>query len=441
MTGVKDCFRVHPGAPLRGETAVPGDKSISHRAVLFGALAEGVTHVRAWLPAGDTEASLAAARALGVRIERHSRTELTVYGGTLYQPDGALDLVNAGTGIRLLAGIMAGQPFESVLDGSEQLRRRPMRRIIEPLRLMGARIEGVNDRAPLHIQPASLRGITYDMPVASAQVKSALLLAGLFAEGTTVVNQPGPARDHTELMLRAMGAELHVDGNSVSITGGSRLHGVDFSVPGDISSAAFLIAAALTIPGSEITLTGISLNPTRTGILDVLREMGARIEIAPTGLEAGDPVGTLTVRHSQLRGIEVGGEVVVRMIDEFPIFMVAALHAEGKTTVRDAQELRVKETDRLAVMTAELSKLGAHITETEDGFVIDGPQKLRGAVSYGHDDHRISMALVIASLLADGASTVLDAECAADSFPGYAETLRRLGADVVESTECGQADG
>lgn len=441
MSTAKDCFRVRPGSALRGETFVPGDKSISHRAIFFGSLADGTTEVRAWLPAGDTEASLATAKALGVRIERRSKTELTIHGGGFSEPQGPLNLVNAGTGIRLLAGIMVGQPFPSVLDGSEQLRKRPMRRIIDPLRQMGALIAGVNDRAPLTIEPAQLRGIEFAMPVASAQVKSALLLAGLFADGQTIVRQPGPARDHTELMLRAMGADLTVDGNTVSVSSRNRLTAVDFTVPGDISSAAFLIVAALVIPGSEITLTGVSLNPTRTGILDVLQEMGADISITPTGLEAGDPVGTIVVRHGVLRGIDVGGDVVVRMIDEFPIFMVAALCAEGRTTVRDAQELRVKETDRLAVMTRELAKMGAQITETEDGFIIDGPQPLHQAVTFGHDDHRISMALVIASLTAQNESTVLDAECAADSFPGFADTLQRLSADVTESTECGDSHG
>lgn len=427
----QDCFVVQPGRALLGMTTVPGDKSISHRAVFFGALAKGTTHVRGWLPAGDTEASLRAARALGVEIQRHSETVLTIHGGTIRQPEGTLDLVNAGTGIRLLAGIMVGQPFESVLDGSTQLRRRPMNRIINPLRMMGANIEGNNGYAPLRVKPARLRGIHYDMPVASAQVKSAVLLAGLFAEGETVVTQPGPARDHTERMLSAMGASLVTEGDTVRLKPNGTLKPMNFTVPGDLSSAAFLIVAALILPGSEVRLTGVSLNPTRTGILDVLRDMGADLTVTETGLEAGDPVGTIVARHSTLKGVSIGGEVVVRMIDEFPIFMVAALFTEGVTTVRDAGELRVKETDRLAVMTAELSKLGAQITETPDGFSIRGPQRLRGATVYGHDDHRISMSLVVAGLAAEGETTVLDARCAGDSFPGYAETLQRLGAYVV----------
>ncbi len=429
---MRDYFAVQPGKALTGETRVPGDKSISHRAVMFGALAQGSTTVRDWLPAGDTEASLAAIRALGVEIDRTGLTEMTIHGGALHAPNAPLNLVNAGTGIRLLAGIMCGQPFASVLDGSEQLRRRPMTRIVNPLAMMGADITATDGKAPLHIQPVALRGIHYHLPVASAQVKSALLLAGLFASGETVLTEPGPARDHTERMLDAMGVDIAVDhANSViTLKPGRTLQPMDFTVPGDLSSAAFLIVAALLIPGSDITLTNISINSTRTGILDVLREMGADISVQKTGLQAGDPVGTIRVRHSVLKGSDIGGEVVVRMIDEFPIFMVAALAAEGKTSVRDAGELRVKETDRLSVMTAELTRMGAHIAESEDGFVIDGPQTLKGARVHGHDDHRISMSLVVAGLVAAGTTTVDDARCAGDSFPGYAETLTRLGADV-----------
>ncbi len=420
---------------MRGETIVPGDKSISHRAVFFNAIAGGRAHIKGWLPAGDTEASLRAVRALGVPIERISLTEMIIDGGGLHKPEQPLDLVNSGTGIRLLAGIMAGQSFSSVLDGSEQLRRRPMNRIVTPLQMMGADIQGKDGYAPLTVKPAKLRGIEYHMPIASAQVKSAILLAGLFAEGQTVIGQPGPARDHTERMLQAMGAKLVVEPETITLEPGSPLTAVDFTVPGDISSAAFLIVAACIIPDSHIMLTGISLNPTRTGILDVLQEMGADITVVETGLEAGDPVGTITVKHSQLKGVRVGGEVVVRMIDEFPIFMVAALAAEGQTYVRDAGELRVKETDRLQVMTEELLKMGAQINETPDGFYIVGPQKLNGVEVYGHDDHRISMSLVVAGLAASGSSKVIDARCTADSFPGYADTLQKLGVSVVVNHE------
>lgn len=427
-----DCFIVRPGGALKGSSTVPGDKSISHRAVMFGAMAHGKTHIRSWLAAGDTEASLASIQALGIQVERHSRNELTIHGGVFQPPQGPLNLVNAGTGIRLLAGIMCGQPFPSVLDGSEQLRRRPMKRIITPLQMMGANISGTNDRAPLSIQPAHLRGIKYNMPVASAQVKSAVLLAGLFAQGATAVVQPGPARDHTERMLSAMGVDIATEGDTVVLTPNSSLRPMDLTVPGDISSAAFPIVAALLVPGSDITLTGINLNPTRTGLIDVLHEMGADLSVTETGLEGGEPVGTIRVRHSALKGAQVGGTKVVEMIDEFPILMVAATQAEGETIVSDAQELRVKETDRISVMATELRKFGAEITETPDGFVIKGPQKLHAATAEGHDDHRISMSLSVAALVADAQSTVIDARCAGDSFPGFATTMAALGMSIVQ---------
>lgn len=420
-------FRLEPGKPLTGTVRVPGDKSISHRAVMLGALAGGTSHVREWLAAGDTEATLGAVRALGVRVDRPDTHTLAVHGGQLSPADAPLNFVNAGTGIRLMLGIMAGQPFPSVLDGSEQLRRRPMRRVVDPLTQMGANITTTDGRAPLHVTPAPLKGATYDMPIASGQVKSCVLLAGLFADGPTTVVEPGPARDHTENMLAAMGANLTTDGNTVTITPGAPLQPIDITVPGDVSSAAFVMVAAAVVPGSDVTIQHVNLNPTRTGLLDVLLAMGAQITVTDTGTEAGEPVGDIRVQHSALRGVAVGGEMVVRMIDEFPALMVAALHAEGRTTVRDARELRVKETDRLAVMTAELTRLGAQITETEDGFVIDGPQALTGATVDGHDDHRIAMSLTVAGLVAAGETVVTDAKCAGDSFPGFSEVITMLG--------------
>lgn len=424
-------LRIQPGKPLKGTTTVPGDKSISHRSVLFGSLAKGVTQVRGWLAAGDTEATLGAMRALGVPIDRHDVHTLTIHGGTLQPSAAPLDFVNAGTGIRLAAGIMAGQAFPSVLDGSYQLRRRPMKRIINPLRQMGANIEGEDDRAPLKITPADLHGFEYDMPVASAQVKSAVLLAGLFADSPTTVIQPGAARDHTERMLGAMGANLEMGENRVTITPGGDLSPLDITVPGDFSSAAFLMVAGSIVPDSDIMLTGVNLNDTRTGLAEVLGEMGADITITETGLEGGEPVGEIHIQTSQLKGVAIGGDVVVRMIDEFPVLMVAALCAEGETIVRDARELRVKETDRIAVMAQELRKLGAEIEEREDGFRIVGPQKLTGGVVDSHDDHRVAMSLTVAGMIAAGETTVTDSKCAGDSFPGFAETLVKLGGEVV----------
>ena len=414
---------------LRGTTTVPGDKSISHRAVILGALAQGKSQVRGWLAAGDTEATLRSIQALGVHVERPAADELQINGtGALQAAAPPLDFVNAGTGIRLMAGVMAGQPFASVLDGSAQLRRRPMKRIIMPLRLMGADISGDQGCAPLRIEPSALQGIRYEMPVASAQVKSAVLLAGLFAQGETVVVEPAPTRDHSECMLRAAGVKVQNEGRTITLQPCAALQPQSFRVPGDFSSAAFLLVAGATVPGSEVRLKGINLNPTRSGLLEALRMMGADITVSEAGQEAGEPAGTLTVRYSALRGVDIGGELVVRMIDEFPAFMVAAMCAAGRTMVRDAQELRLKETDRLAVMTTELCRLGAQIEEFEDGFAIEGPQALQGADVEGHDDHRIAMSLTLAGMLAQGTTVVHDAACIGDSFPGFAETLQQLGA-------------
>ncbi len=424
-------FTLRPGGQLRGKITVPGDKSISHRAVMLASIAQGTSHIRNWLAAGDTEATLGAMRDLGARIERQDASTLTIEGGPLRPSPNPLNLKNAGTGIRLLAGIMVGQPFASTLDGSEQLRRRPMRRIIDPLTRMGADIRATNGCCPMNIRPAALTGAHYDMPVASGQVKSALLLAGLFADSPTTVTQPGPARDHTERMLRAMGVRIDQEdeaGNCLTLYPNGQLDPLDIAVPGDPSSAAFPLVAALLVPGSDLTITGVDLNPTRIGMLDALAEMGADFTISNRLTQAGEPVGDIRVKSSALRGVDIGGETVVRMIDEFPILMVAATQAEGETIVRDARELRVKETDRIAVMAAELRKLGAVIEEREDGFRIAGPQRLSGGQVDGHDDHRIAMSLTIAGLIAAEGAIVTDAACAADSFPGFAETLAGCGA-------------
>lgn len=427
-------LRVRPGDALHGATQVPGDKSISHRSLMLGALADGTSHVRGWLPAGDTLATLSCMRALGIDIEQHDATTLTVHGRGMHglaAPAAPLDCVNAGTAIRLLAGVMAGQPFPSVLDGSEQLRRRPMRRITEPLRQMGARIEDTDGCAPLCISPGRLHGMTYTMPVASAQVKSGILLGGLFAEGETTVIEPGPGRDHTERMLCSMGVPVRVDGPRITVTSGHCLNPLDIFIPGDISSAAFLLVAACLAKNSQVTLRHIGVNPTRTGILDILRAMGAQVSVEQSPQEeAGEPVADLTVASCQLKGIDISGDLIVRAIDEFPALMVAATQADGKTVVSEAAELRVKETDRIAVMAAELHKLGAYIEERPDGFAVQGPQKLRGAVVDGHDDHRVVMSLVIAGLHAEGPTTITGAHSLNDSFPGFSETLQTLSADV-----------
>ncbi|RMF26443.1 MAG: 3-phosphoshikimate 1-carboxyvinyltransferase, partial [Chloroflexi bacterium] len=327
-------------------------------------------------------------------------------------------------------------PFSSLLDGDPQLRRRPMRRVTLPLRQMGAEIYDEEGHAPLRIRGGPLQGITYTMPVASAQVKSALLLAGLYADGPTIVHQPGPSRDHTERMLAAMGVEVRVAGLTVTLYPPTApLAPLDLTVPGDFSSAAFPLVAALLVPGSRLLLKGVNLNPTRTGLLEVLREMGAKAVERAVRQEGGEPVADLEVRPLPLRATTVAGERVVRMIDEFPIFAVAATQAVGETVVRDAAELRVKEVDRIAVLVQELGKMGAVIRERPDGFVVQGATPLRGAVVDSHGDHRLAMALGVAGLLAEGETVVLGAEAIGDSYPGFVEAMQALGAGMEKSQE------
>lgn len=441
---------IHPQTtPLRGIITVPGDKSISHRAVMLAAIAEGVSVIRRWLPAGDTLATLGAVRALGVEIEIDKKSptawDLQIEGRGLHglqPPDRPLDLRNAGTGIRLLAGLMAGQRFPVTLDGSEQLRKRPMRRIAEPLRLMGAQIETTDGRAPLHLTPAPLHAIQYEMPVASAQVKSAVLLAGLYAAGETTVYQPGPARDHTERMLAAMGANVETNGNWITMhslfTAHRSLQPLNLTVPSDTSSAAFPLVAAAIVPHSQITIENVGMNETRTGILAWLRAMGANFTLTNERVTGGEPAADLTVRFDELHSTAVHGASVVCGIDELPIWAVAASQAAGSSTVRDAAELRVKEVDRIGVLAGELRKLGIQLTEYADGFTVHGPVRLAlnslkgpcGVEVDSHDDHRLGMSLAVAGLVATGDTLVHDAACVADSFPGFVETMQALGAKM-----------
>ncbi len=330
--------------------------------------------------------------------------------------------------MRLMAGILAGQPFESRLTGDPQLLRRPMRRIVDPLRRMGADIDDTDGRAPLTIRSASLHGQEHTLLIASAQVKSAILLAGLYAEGTTTVHQPGPARDHTERMLAAMGADIETSGLSVKLSRTPALAPLSLRVPGDLSSAAFLMIAATLVPGSVLTIEGVGTNPTRDGLLDVLRDMGAHIDLSNKRESGSEPVADITIRSGQLRGAEVSGDAVVRMIDEFPVLAVAATQAHGSTTVRDAAELRVKETDRIAVVAGELQAMGAQIEPRQDGFIITGPTRLQGATVDSHGDHRLAMALAVAGLIATGTTVVRDADCINDSFPGFESILAQIHA-------------
>jgi 3-phosphoshikimate 1-carboxyvinyltransferase len=417
-------------AGLSGEARVPGDKSISHRALILGALAHGTNQIEGWLEAGDTLATLGALRALGVAVQKEG-DRLTFQGGNLKPPPGPLDCVNAGTAMRLLAGLLAGQPFASVLDGSPQLRRRPMGRITTPLRAMGARIADMDGYPPLTIEPAQLKGETHHLKVASAQVKSAILLAGLHAEGSTAVIEPGPSRDHTERMLHAMGAHIAVDGRHIDLTPDhARLEPLCLTVPGDLSSAAFLIVAASIVLGSDVRIVGVGLNPTRAGLLDILARMGASIDVEERTEQGGEPTGTLRVRYATLQGTTVAGDEVVRAIDELPILAVAATQAVGETRIKDAAELRLKEVDRIALLAQELRTLGAEVEEFPDGMAIYGPAPLSGASVSSHGDHRLGMALAIAGLVADGDTLICDAECIADSYPGFAEALARLGAGI-----------
>ncbi len=415
---------------LRGQVEVPGDKSISHRAAIFGAIADGATPIRNFLPANDCLATLEVIRALGVQVEYS--TEMVLVHGVglrgLREPSGPLDCRGSGTTMRLMAGLLAGQPFYSILAGNAQLSRRPMDRVAVPLRRMGATILGRQGGryAPLSIMGGDLKHIRYEMPVASAQVKSALLLAGLFAKGVTTIVGPAPSRDHTERMLAAMGATLHMEGNKVEVEPLHLLHTLDIRVPGDLSSAAFLLAAAAIVPGSEITIPGVGVNPGRTGILHALRRMGADLRLHNERLDSGEPVADMELSHRPLKGINILPEDVPGMIDELPVLAVVATQAEGVTEIRGAAELRVKETDRIATTVSELRRMGASIEALPDGLVVQGPTQLHGARVSSQGDHRLAISLAVAALVAEGATTIGNAACIDDSFPGFEAALTTL---------------
>jgi len=426
---------VSPGRSLHGNLPVPGDKSISHRAVLLSAIATGTGRVEGFLRAGDCLATLRAVRALGIAVEEPAPATLLVHGEGLYglqEPAGILDCGRSGTAMRLLAGVLAAQPFFSILSGDPQLLRRPMGRVVDPLCLMGGRVFGrdLGRYPPLAIQGSPLLGIDYTLPVASAQVKSALLLAGLYAYGPTILRKVGLSRDHTERMLQAMGARLESGDGDVVIQAADELEALEITVPGDFSSAAYLAVAATLVPGSEVTIEGVGVNPTRTGLLEVLRAMGADLTLENERTVSGEPVADLIVRSAPLAGVQVGGETVVPMIDEFPVLAVAATQAQGETVVRDAAELRVKETDRIATVTAELRRMGADIEPMPDGFRVRGPTRLKGTAVHSHSDHRLGMALTVAGLVAQGETSVHDVDCIPDSFPGFEAALSLLGGDI-----------
>lgn len=433
-------FRVGPGGRLIGRLRVPGDKSISHRAVMLGAIAEGDTRVSGFLEGADAISTMNVFRALGVEIDGPHDGRVAVRGVGLHGLRAAsapLDCGNAGTAMRLLMGLLAGQRFESTLVGDESLSKRPMRRVAEPLARMGARIETNDGCPPVRIRPVDgLQAIRCELPVASAQLKSALLLAGLYAKGETVVVEPAPTRDHTERMLRAFGVDVRSDGRVVSLRGGQALRATAVDVPADLSSAAFFLVGASIAPGSDLTLEHVGINPTRTGCIDILRRMGADIEIVSPREAGGEPVADLRVRSARLRGIEVPPELVPLAIDEFPAIFVAACCAEGRTVVRGAEELRVKESDRIATMAEGLARLGLDTRPTDDGIVIDGrggdDAVFRAGRAHAHHDHRIAMSLAIAALRASGPVEIDDTTNVATSFPGFVELSRATGLDIEE---------
>lgn len=410
---------IHKMKRVQGEITVPGDKSISHRAVMLGALADGITHINGFLRGADCLSTIDCFRKMGVRIDDNGDS-LTVHGNGLHglrAPKVTLYTGNSGTTTRLLCGILAGQPFDAEITGDASICKRPMGRVTKPLSLMGADIE--NEYCPLIIHGTKLHGIDYSMTVASAQVKTAIILAGLYAEGETVIHEIEKSRDHTELMLGAMGADIAVDGLTVRVGKTDRLAPQDVTVPGDISSAAFFMVLGSIMPDSEITIKNVGINPTRTGIIDVMKAMGADISVFNERTEGGEPTADMTVRTSSLHGTEIGGALIPRLIDELPVIAAAAVFANGKTVIRDAQELKIKETNRIRAVVDEFKKAGVDITETDDGMIINGGRTIHGADFATYGDHRMAMSLAILAQLAEGGSTLDDASCVDVSYPGF----------------------
>jgi 3-phosphoshikimate 1-carboxyvinyltransferase len=416
--------------PLRGEIKVPGDKSIGHRAVIFASIADGRSRIFNLSGGEDNQRTVQAFRDMGVELRSDGESLLVEGRGWngLSEPRATIDCGNSGTTMRLLSGVLAGRPFASRLDGDFSLRHRPMQRVIDPLSRMGARItsQGENGLAPLEIRGGKLKAIEYKMPVASAQVKSAILLAGMQAEGITTVEEPQSSRDHTELMIKGFGGEVKAGCRSVSVAGGQRLSGREVRVPGDISSAAFFLVAAATVPGSEILLRDVGVNLTRDGVIEILRRMGARIQLINERIQTGEPVADLRVTGSPLKGVDIGPEMAARTIDEYPVLTVAAALAEGVTRVSGVKELRFKESDRIATMTEGLRHLGAAVEEREDGMTIRGGKPLEAAGVKTYGDHRVAMALAVAGLSTRGGIEMDDAECVDISFPNFFGLLNRV---------------
>lgn len=426
---------IKPSTKLRGEIRVPGDKSISHRSIMFASLAEGKSRVSGLLRGEDCLSTLKAFQQLGIEVDDRADDELIIHGRGIHglqESSDVIDCGNSGTTMRLMSGILAGQPFFSVLTGDKYLRKRPMKRVIEPLSTMNAKILGREGgtKAPLAINGGNLKATEYHSPIASAQVKSAMLLAGMQTEGTTTVYEPHLSRDHSERMLRSFGVDLVSFDGGARVTGPVSLSAQDVAVPGDISSAAFFLVAGLIVPDSELLIENVGVNPTRSGIIDILQMMGGSIELLNERDVSGEPVADLLVKTSDLHGIEIAGELIPRAIDEFPVVSVAAAFAEGVTTIREAKELRVKETDRIAAMCDTLTNLGAKIEALEDGMRIEGQETLTGGQkvnSYG--DHRIAMSLAVAGLRAEQEVEISDTACTETSFPGFWQLLAKIQTD------------
>ena len=429
-------FILQPGGKLNGVFRVPGDKSISHRSIMLGSLADGITNVEGFLEGEDALATLQAFRDMGVTIEGPERGKVKIHGVGLHglkKPQRPLDLGNSGTSMRLLSGLLAGQQFDVVMTGDESLSNRPMERVAKPLRTMGAVIEttGAKGTPPITIRGGQkLHGIHYDMPVASAQVKSGILLAGLYADGKTSVTEPAPTRDHTERMLNGFGYAVQVDGATAALQGGGKLTATTIDVPADISSAAFFMVGASIAEGSDITIQHVGINATRTGVIDILKLMGANIELSNYQEVGGEPVADIRIRSAQLHGIEIPEALVPLAIDEFPVIFIAASCATGKTVLRGAEELRVKESDRIQVMADGLHILGISAEPTPDGIIIEGGQLGKGTV-ISHGDHRIAMAFAMASLRASGAIVVQDCANVATSFPGFVDLAANAGLNIA----------
>lgn len=421
-------MEISPSKGLRGIITVAPDKSISHRAVMIGSIAKGATLIRNFLMGEDCLSTIDCFRKLGVPIEIDG-SQVKVKGGGLRglsAPCVPLYTGNSGTTTRLLCGLLAPQRFTSILDGDQSIGKRPMHRVIAPLREMGAKISATgNGFTPISIEGADLTGIEYELPVASAQLKSAIILAGLYADGKTTIIEPKASRDHTELMINGFGGNITAKDQRIMVNPACELYGHDITVPGDISSAAFFLVAALIVPNSEITIKNVGLNGTRTGIIDVLKEMGASIQIDDYRDEI-EPAGDITVRHSQLHGAEIGGDLIPRLIDELPVIAVAAAFAEGRTVIRDAEELKVKESNRIDAMETELLKAGVNVRSTDDGLIIEGGRPVRGGLFDTYGDHRIAMSMAVLSLAAEGESTIENHRCISISYPDFFETLKSI---------------